>query len=58
MITPLRQPCPHRGQGREKNLETCAECIDYEKCETLTGFHSIPLYKPAKDKADMIRSRF
>ena len=50
--------CPIRKCCREKNLESCAYCSDYEKCETLNGFYSIPEHKPAKDNLDLIRSGF
>ncbi len=50
--------CVIRKCCQEKKLESCAYCRDYEKCEALNGFYSIPEHKPAKDNLDMIRSRF
>jgi len=49
--------CAIRKCCREKNLESCAYCRDYERCEALNGFYSIPEHKPAKDTLDVIRSR-
>jgi hypothetical protein len=49
--------CVIRKCCQEKNLESCAYCRDYEKCEALNGFYSIPEHKPAKDYLDRIRSR-
>ncbi len=48
--------CAIRRCCREKDLESCAYCRDYEKCEALNGFYSIPEHKPAKDTLDGIRS--
>jgi hypothetical protein len=50
--------CAIRKCCQEKKLESCAYCIEYEKCEMLNGFYSVQEHKPAKDNLDKIRSRF
>jgi len=50
--------CVIRKCCQEKKLDSCAYCSEYEKCEALNGFYSIPKHKPAKDNLDKIRSRF
>lgn len=46
--------CPIRKCSREKNILTCADCDEYEKCEILNGFFSYH-HQQAKDNLDRIR---
>lgn len=43
----------------EKRLETCAECPDYDACETISGFHNKNGYKYKKyhDSLEFIRKK-
>lgn len=47
--------CPIRKCCREKVLTTCASCIEYQKCEMLSGFYSVPSHQQAKANLDRIR---
>jgi hypothetical protein len=49
--------CSIRQCCREKSLVTCANCQEYESCDTLKGFCSFEAHRPAKKNLDKIRSR-
>jgi hypothetical protein len=46
---PIRKCC------RDKALTTCASCIEYQKCEMLNGFYTVPAHRIAKDNLDGLR---
>ena len=50
--------CPIRKCGGEKELNTCAQCDQYNSCEMLNGFYSVPEHQPAKTNLDRIRAEF
>lgn len=50
------EKCPIRPCCQEKNIVTCAGCIEYESCDTLKGFYSFEVHHPAKHNLDKIRS--
>jgi len=47
--------CVIRDCCKEKQLKTCADCSDYESCDKLNGFFSVPEHKSAKDNLEKIR---
>jgi len=47
--------CSMRKCCRGKKYTTCAECIEYQTCEMLNGFYSVPAHKPAQANLDKIR---
>lgn len=47
--------CPIRKCCRDKTLATCASCIEYQKCELLTGFYTVPSHQKARHNLDKIR---
>lgn len=47
--------CPMRQCCREKQLDTCAACDEYEVCEMINGFMSVPSNSPAKENMDKLR---
>ena len=48
--------CPIRKCCREKKLETCAICKEYETCDLLNGFFTVPSHKHARENLERIRS--
>ena len=42
---------------QERKLATCAGCREYESCDSLKGFFSFEVHKPAKKNLDRIRRR-
>jgi hypothetical protein len=48
--------CPIRKCCREKKFTTCTGCIDFQQCEMLNGFYSIPAHKQAKENLDNLRA--
>ncbi len=49
--------CPIRKCCREKKFNTCSSCNEYEKCEMLNGFFTVPSHQHAKDNLDRMRTR-
>ena len=47
--------CPIRGCSQEKKFSTCASCSEYQTCEMLNGFYTVPSHLQAKDNLDRIR---
>lgn len=45
----IRKCCPERG------FETCAGCDEFETCEILNGFLSVPINEPAKNNLEKLR---
>jgi len=50
--------CSIRKCCREKKFVTCASCSEYDTCEMLRGFFSVPTNEPAKSNLDRIRSHY
>jgi len=48
--------CSIRECCRERGLCTCASCKEYESCDLLEDFYSLPPHQYAKEKLDRIRS--
>jgi hypothetical protein len=48
--------CEIRSCCLENNFETCADCPEYKKCDTINGFFQIPSHEEAKDNLERIRS--
>jgi len=48
--------CSIRKCCREKKFVTCARCSEYDTCEMLEGFFSVPTHEPAKSNLDRMRS--
>jgi hypothetical protein len=49
--------CSIRKCCREKKYATCAECVEYQTCQMLNGFYSMPAHRPAKDNLDRMRTQ-
>ncbi len=47
--------CPIRKCCREKDLTTCARCVERETCGMLAGFLSVPSHEQAKQNLDSVR---
>lgn len=46
--------CSIRKCCQEKKFVTCASCNDYDTCEMLNGFFSVPAHQQAKNNLDKI----
>ena len=44
--------CPIRKCCSDNQLTTCAQCDQYNSCEMLKGFYSVPEHQPAKTNLD------
>jgi hypothetical protein len=49
--------CSIRKCCQEKKFVTCASCNEYDTCEVLNGFFSVPTHKHAKSNLNRIRSQ-
>jgi len=47
--------CPIRGCCREKKYDSCANCEEYETCDLLNGFYSVPSHQSAKTNLSIMR---
>ena len=47
--------CPIRECCRAKEFCTCSSCAEYQTCEMLSGFYTVPSHQQAKDDLDRIR---
>ncbi|MFC1955920.1 DUF3795 domain-containing protein, partial [Chloroflexota bacterium] len=51
------QSCPIKKCGQVKGFTSCADCKEYESCEMLNGFYSVPSHQQAKTNLDKMRAR-
>lgn len=49
--------CQIRRCCGERKFVTCADCENFETCDVLNGFYSVPLHRSAKDNLDRIGVR-
>ncbi|WP_369123349.1 hypothetical protein [Methanococcoides alaskense] len=47
--------CPIRKCCKGKEFSTCASCDEYETCNMLKGFFSVPNHQNAESNLDKIR---
>ena len=47
--------CAIRKCCQERGCETCASCDEFETCDILNGFLSVPINKPAQDNLLKLR---
>jgi len=49
--------CSIRKCCQDKGFVTCADCDEYESCDTLKGFYSFKIHQTAKENLDRLRMK-